>query len=71
MDIFIKIHHVFNFEYAKEFSYMMYFFEYVVYEIAQSKRFMTPRMMEVANTVMEAGEKHDKENDTPDDSISD
>lgn len=53
VDMFIKLHHVFNFEYGKEFSKAMYFFEYVLYDILSSKRFMTTSMTEVANAIFE------------------
>lgn len=52
VDLFVKIHHVFNFEYGKEFSKFLQFFDYAVFEMQQCKRFLTPRMLEVVNAVL-------------------
>lgn len=51
VDFFIKLHHLFNFEFAKEFSSLMHFFEYTLYDFEQSKRLLTPRILEVAKEV--------------------
>lgn len=60
IDFLIKLHHVFNFEYCKETTKMMQFFEYVVYGMQQSKRFLTAKMLEVANLVVEAEHANDE-----------
>lgn len=59
--MFIKMHHVFNFEYAKEFSKMMYFFEFVLYGIQASKRFLTSKMLDVATAVLNAIHSEEKD----------
>lgn len=51
VDIFIKLHHVFNFEYAREFASLMHFFEYTLFDFEQSKRFLTPRLLEVSKEI--------------------
>lgn len=53
-DLFVKMHHVFNFEYAKEFSKMIHFFEYAVFGFDSSKRFLSTKMLDVATAVYEA-----------------
>lgn len=52
VDIFIKLHKVFNLEYNKEISKTMQFFEYFAYDLLDSKRFMTNRMEETAKRLL-------------------
>lgn len=40
LDLFIKIHHLFNFEYGKAFSKAMQFFDYVLYGISENYKYI-------------------------------
>lgn len=53
IDMFIKVHKVFNLEFSKEIFKAMQFFEVVAYDIQDSKRFMTNRMEEVAKLLLD------------------
>lgn len=48
VDLFIKLHRVFNLDYNKEFKKTMQFFEYFALDILESKQFMTSKMNETA-----------------------
>lgn len=62
VDIFIKLHHVFNFEYSKDFAKVLHFFEYTTYDIKSSERFLTPRIKEIMNIIFD--EKDENHNNT-------
>lgn len=44
VDIFIKMHHVFNFEYGTEFNRIMRFLDYVFYGVKSAQIFMSNQL---------------------------
>lgn len=53
LDMFIKVHAVFNLAYSVEINKVMHFIQYINFDMFGSKVFMTNRMTEIAGRMVE------------------
>lgn len=51
MDLFFKVHKIFDLDFNKSIKPMMVFLEYFIYKIRETGHYLTPRIREVADKI--------------------